>query len=273
MNKQNNRTEKQKRFHQQYGTWAVVTGASDGIGKEIAVRLAESGFNLILVARRKPLLETIATQLEQTSGIKTRVIAAHLDTRQGIQEVIQQSAELDVGLLVAAAGFGTTGEFLKNSLESEASMLEVNCYAAMALTHTLGNRFVQRKRGGIILFSSIVAFQGVPKSANYAATKGYIQTLVEGLRPEFKPYGVDILACAPGPVQTGFATRANMRMGQALSAKDIAQTTLDTLGKSTTVRPGWLSVLLESLLTPLPRWARTLILTQIMAGMTKHQTS
>lgn len=269
----NNLTDKQKRFHQQYGTWAVVTGASDGIGKEIAARLAESGFNLVLVARRKPLLETIATQLRQTSGIETRVIAADLDNRTGIQEVIQQSTDLDVGLLVAAAGFGTTGEFLKNPLETEASMLEVNCHAAMALTHVFGNRFIKRKRGGIILFSSIVAFQGVPKSANYAATKGYIQTLVEGLRPELKPYGVDILASAPGPVQTGFATRANMKMGQALTAKDVAQATLDALGKSTTVRPGGLSILLEGLLTPLPRWARTLILTQIMAGMTKHQTS
>lgn len=214
---------------------------------------------------------SIATELNTLNGIQTRVIAADLSQAPEMQHVIDATKDLDVGLLIAAAGYGTSGEFVRADLENEVNMLEVNCRAALVLTHHFAQKFVQRKRGGIVLFSSIVAFQGVPRTANYAATKAYIQTLVEGLYAELKPLGVDVLASAPGPVQTGFATRANMQMGQALTAKDVAQATLDALGKRATVRPGWPSMLLEGLLTPLPRWGRTLIMTQIMACMTKHQ--
>ena len=126
-----------------------------------------------------------------------------------------------------------------------------------------------QKRGGIILLSSIVAFQGVPGSANYAATKAYVQSLAEGLALELKPFGVDVLAVAPGPVNTGFAKRAGMHMGKALAAKDIAQVSLNALGKRTTTRPGWLSKLLGYSLAMLPRWGRTRVLKQVMRGMAK----
>ncbi|MEL6179942.1 MAG: SDR family NAD(P)-dependent oxidoreductase, partial [Myxococcota bacterium] len=141
----------------------------------------------------------------------------------------------------------------------------------LALTHHYGRRFAAQKRGGIILMSSLLAFQGVPRAAHYAATKAYVQTLAEGLRLELAPYTVDVLACAPGPVHSGFAERANMRMGVALKPEDIALATLSALGRRTTVRPGWLSKLLEGSLALLPRWGRVRILAQVMGGMTQHQ--
>jgi uncharacterized protein len=263
---------KQQHFLSKYGSWAVVTGASDGIGKEMAVSLAEAGMNLVLVARRKEVLDKLASELTQQHGIKTKVIAADLAQHSEVEKVLAQTQELEVGLLVAAAGFGTTGKLIESSLDNELAMLEVNCRAVLVMTHEFGQRFARQKRGGIILFSSLVAFQGVPKTANYAATKAYIQSLAEGIRVELAPLGVDVLASAPGPTQSGFAARANMQMGMAATAKDVARATLEALGKRTTVRPGFLAKFLEGALSTLPRPARVKIMTNIMGNMTKHQT-
>jgi short-subunit dehydrogenase len=135
----------------------------------------------------------------------------------------------------------------------------------------LGRRFAQRGRGGVVLLSSLVAFQGVPRAASYAATKAFVQSLAEALRIEWKPLGIDVIACAPGPVASGFAQRANMRMNMAATPEQVAQATLKALGRQTTVRPGWLSKLLEWSLAPLPRWGRVRIMSLVMGGMTAHQ--
>jgi hypothetical protein len=111
----------------------------------------------------------------------------------------------------------------------------------------------------------------VPLSANYAATKAYIQSLAEGLHAELSPYGVDIIASAPGPIHSGFATHANMQMGLALKPETVAQGTLNALGRRTTVRPGWLSKFLEITLAALPRSGRVWAMGQVMKGMTRHQ--
>jgi uncharacterized protein len=264
-------TKKQTQLRERYGSWAVVTGASDGIGLELANYLAEAGFNLVLVARRKEVLEKLASELAKQNNTETRVIAADLSQHSEVEKVLLQTRELQVGLFVAAAGFGTTGNLVESSLDSEVTMLEVNCRAVLVMTHEFGKRFADQKRGGIILFSSLVAFQGVPKIANYAATKAYIQSLAEGIRVELAPLGVDVLASAPGPTQSGFAARANMQMGAAATAKEVARGTLEALGKRTTVRPGFLSKVLEAALSLLPRPARVAIMARIMGGMTKHQ--
>jgi short-subunit dehydrogenase len=179
--------------------------------------------------------------------------------------------ELDVGLLVAAAGFGPSGSFLTAQLDQELEMLAVNCRALLALTWHFGRRFAQRGRGGIVLMSSIVGFQGMPFAAHYAATKAYVQTLAEALSVELAPLGVDVIASAPGPTNSGFAARAGMQMGMALRPEDVAQATLNALGRQPTVLPGLLSKLLVYALVPLPRWVRVRIMGEVMAGMTKHQ--
>jgi uncharacterized protein len=261
-----------KQFLKKYGAWAVVTGASDGIGLEIAKCLAEKGMNLVLVARRKDVLEHTASELAKKHNIQTKVISADFSKAHAIGEVITATQELDVGLFVASAGFGSSGEFVSTDLETELSMIDVNCRAVTEACHHFAKRFVKQKRGGIILLSSILAFQGVPKSANYAATKAYIQVLAEGLHAELLPHHVDVLASAPATVQTGFAKRANMQMGAALTAEIVARATVNALGKRVTARPGFLSFFLESALSLLPRWARVKVMAQVMGGMTKHQT-
>jgi hypothetical protein len=263
-------TRRQQSFRARFGPWAVVTGASDGIGREFSLRLAEAGLNLVLVARRGDVLARLADELRERHGITTLGAAADLAKPSGIDAVVERISELNVGLLVAAAGFGTSGPFIDSKLGDELDMIDVNCRAVAALSHHFGRRFAQQRRGGIVLMSSLVAFQGVPRAANYAATKAYVQSLAEGLRIELAPFGVDVVASAPGPVLSGFAKRADMHMSMGLTPKSVAQATLDALGRRGTVRPGWLSKLLEASLAFLPRWGRVRMMGVVMGGMTKH---
>jgi short-subunit dehydrogenase len=176
---------------------------------------------------------------------------------------------MDVGLVIAGAGYGLAGRFLDNSLADELDMIDVNCRAVAELVHRFAAPMVARRAGGIILFSSIVAFQGVPGQANYAATKAWVQVFAEGLGRELQPAGVDVLAVAPGPVATGFAARAGLSMGAAEKPEVVARASLNALGHTGTVRPGTLATLLEASLSLLPRRGRTRILGQVMAGMMK----
>ncbi len=260
----------QKRLYRQYGPWAMITGASSGIGRELAVRLAEAGLNLVLVARRRAVLEQLADDLGRKYGVETRVVELDLAQQQSTEILEQATRDLDIGLLVAAAGFGTSGAFLNAQLEAETEMLEVNCRSLMELSWLFGRQFARRRRGGMVLMSSIVGFQGTPFAAHYAATKAYVQALAEALSVELAPLGVDVLAAAPGPTHSGFAARAGMNLGVALNPEDIAQPILTALGRQATVLPGLLSKLLTYSLMLLPRWARIRIMGTVMAGMTKH---
>jgi len=262
---------RRERFRERYGPWAVVTGASSGIGREVAIELAEAGLNLVLVARSHGVLEEMAEDLVTRRGIETRAVAADLALGAGTDAVETATRDLDVGLLVAAAGFGTSGPFLDASLEKELEMLDVNCRAPLEMSLRFGRRFAARGRGGIVLMGSLVGFQGTPNAANYAATKAYVQTLGEALHAELAPLGVDVMVSAPGPTHSSFASRAGMRMGAALEPADVARATLGALGRRTTALPGALTKLLTYSLVPLPRGARVRIMGRVMGGMTKHR--
>lgn len=258
-------------FIDRYGPWAVVTGASEGIGRAIAIELAGRGLNLLLVARRGELLRELCVDLVRQHGIECMSAAVDLSTVDGCAAVRARAGSLDVGLLVAAAGFGSSGAFVAGSLDVERDMLAVNCASVLELVGHFGPQLVERGRGGVVLVSSVLAFQGVPGSAHYAATKAWVQTLAEGLQAEWRPLGVDVVSSAPGPVDTGFAARADLKMGAMLAPDVVARQTLDALGRRGTVRPGWLSKLLGYSLATLPRGARTAVLAQVMRGMTAHQ--
>jgi short-subunit dehydrogenase len=263
----------QRHFLDKYGPWAVVTGASDGIGLAFSQELASIGLNLVLVARRADRLFALSSDLRSKYGTETVVVPEDLSTPAGLATVERATAHLDVGLLVAAAGYGTSGPLLGADLSREHNMLELNCFAVLQQVVVFGNRLTRRQRGGIILMSSLVGWQGVPQSAHYAATKAYVQSLAEALRFELKPRGVDVLASAPGPVHSGFAARAGMRMGAAATPASVAKASIRALGRKGTVLPGRLTKLLTYSLLPLPRTIRTIILAKVMGGMTKHQTT
>jgi hypothetical protein len=248
----------------------LVTGASSGIGKEIAVQLASAGFNLILTARRKPLLDELSKYLSSDYSIKVQTVSADMAEEGDVQLLIEYSKAFEIGLAVLNAGFGTSGKFIQASLETELTMLDVNCASLLSLTHHFARRFSEQKRGGIILMGSLVGFQGVPNAAHYAATKGYVQSLGEALAVELKPNGVDVLVAAPGPVETGFAARANMRLS-GLKPEDIGVPILNALGRTSSVLPGTLTKVLVYSLRTVPRWAKVRIMNLVMGGMTKHQ--
>lgn len=266
-------TNEKQRLRSQYGPWAVITGASSGIGLELAERLAESGLNLVINSRRAADLAPIETRLIADYGIAVRTVAADMSEPAGVQTVLDATQSLPVGLLVASAGFGTSGPFIKSDLAEEQRMLRVNCDALLTITHAFSQRFAGQKRGGIILLSSLVGFQGVPFAANYAATKAYVQSLAEGIGVELKPYSVDVLAAAPGPVASGFGKRAGMNMDQALTPAQVGIPILKALGRQSTVLPGLLTKILSYSLATVPRWGKVRIMKLVMEGFTKHQAS
>ncbi len=262
----------EKRIRERYGPWAVVTGASSGIGRELARTLADCGVNLMLAARRENPLSEVSREA-RAAGVEARTLPVDLGAPAGVAALLDAARDMDVGLLVAAAGFGSGGPFLQSNLRDELDMIQVNCSALLALTHHFAPRFRARGRGGILLLSSMVAFQGAPYAANYAATKAYVQSLAEALHVELKPQGVDVLAAAPGPTRSGFAERANMQMGLALEARDMAAPILRALGRKSTVLPGGLTKLLVASLATLPRSGKVRVLGKVMQGMTAHQVS
>lgn len=261
--------KEKQRLKTKYGDWAIITGASSGIGLELAIQLAEAGFNLIINGRNEGRLQD-AEQLLARRNIQIKAIVADVSESDGIEKIILAAKGLKVGLLINNAGYGTSGLFVNSSLHSEINMLRVNCEAVLFLTHYFTHRFMQEKRGGIIFLSSLVAFQGVPYAANYAATKAYVQSFAEALAVELKPFGVDILAAAPGPVESGFGQRANMRMNNSISPDKIGVPILSALGKRTNVIPGLLSKILVYGLRTVPRFLKIRIMKQVMGQFTKH---
>lgn len=258
------------RFFTRYGPWAIVTGASSGIGKCIADVLAAAGFNLVICARNQQALDSLADHYRETYRNDTLVHAADLSLMEGVLSLTAFVRDLDIGLFVHAAGYGTSGLFRNADINLEQNMLQLNCMSTLQLTHHFSRTFADRKRGGIVLLSSIVAFQGVPNAAHYAATKAYVQSLAEGLFRELKPLGVDVLSAAPGPVESGFGQRARVHMRSAMKPEDIAAPVLRALGRGSTVFPGRLTKTLVFGLWTVPRWAKVRIMEKVMGDMTRQ---
>lgn len=250
-----------------YGPWALITGASDGIGRATARHVASAGMNVVLVARREPALRILAEELERAHHVRTLVVPVDLSRPTAPAEVADACTGLDVGLVVLAAGFGGAGPFLESPAATAVEMIGVNVGAVTVLTHVMGSRLAARGRGGLVLFGSLLGWQGVPGQAVYAATKAYVQALAEGLHRELAHHGVDVVSAAPGPVHSGFAARAGMTMGSATAPDVVAAGALRKLGRGVTAVPGAQSRLLTLALAPLPRRARTAILGRVVAGM------
>lgn len=255
------------RLYNQYGPCALITGASSGIGKELAEKLASAGFDLILNSRNEKALIAVKQAIQIKYNVTVEVVPQDLSEEGGCDQLINRIQHKPIGLIVLAAGYGTSGLYRDASLYTEINMLRLNCEAVLILSHYYAQRFSAQKRGGIILLSSIVAFQGVPYAAHYAATKAYIQSLAEGMAEELRPFNVAVLAAAPGPVSSGFADRAHMTMGKTLQPEAIGVPILQALGKKVTVLPGWLTKLLVYSLRTVPRWGKIKIMKQVMSGM------
>ena len=256
-------------FVKKYGPWAVVTGASDGIGRAIAEELARRGLNVFLVSRNQSRLAELCTHLSSSYGVDAKHLSVDLSLPGSGQTLFLETSGYDVGLFCAVAGFGTSGPFKESNIDEELNMVDLNCRAVVEQTHFYVNKMSLRKSGGIVLISSLVAFQGVPRASTYSASKSFVLNFGEALYFELRPLGIDVLVTAPGPVASGFAARARMQMGQAANPRAVALATLNQLGHSSIVRPGWLAKLLELSLWPLSRHFRSMVMAKVMLGMIK----
>ncbi len=232
---------KGRQLEERYGPWALVVGASDGIGAAFATALAKRGLNLVLVARRRPQLEELATRLRTTRGVETRVMVTDVGTPDGVDAVARTKE--DIGMLVCNAALGPVSPYLELTLDQLDAMLDLNCRAAAHIAHAIGARLVTRGRGGVILLSSMAGNQGAAQIAHYAATKAYLRVLAEGLWAEWRPSGVDVLACCPGLVMTPTFARTNPApLGRLvpppMNADDVVRETLAALGRQPVVIPG-----------------------------------
>lgn len=233
-----------KKFKQAYGQWALVTGASSGIGKAISQQLAKQGVNLVVVARNKNNLQSLQTELE-TTGISVLSISADLSLPGSSVELDKKTAHLDIGLLVANAGIENTGEFMNNSFKDEQKLLALNINSPMELSHIFAKRFTQKGKGGILLLSSLFGYQGVPQVANYSASKAYILSLGEALNVELKPFGVDVTVLSPGLTQTTMTQNMVVDFNKMPITQHqpevVARVGLNALGKKATVIPGFIN--------------------------------
>lgn len=234
-------------FATRYGPWALVTGASSGIGAEFARTLAERGLNVVLVARRAEVIRAAAEDLATRHAVQTRAVACDLGTPDFMTTLGPALADLEIGLLVNNAGFSNTGDLLNNALEHELQLLHVNCRAPLILAHELGAPMKTRGRGGIIFLSSTVGLAPTPTWANYSASKAYDLFLAEALHEELRPFGVDVLAVCPGGTRTAFQEQARLDLDRVpalarsvvLEPSDVVATALASLGGKASVVVGW----------------------------------
>jgi len=223
------------------GKWALVTGASAGIGTALAEELARGGTNLVLTARRRERLEELAQKLVAAHKIQTKIFVADLAEADAPQKIFQFTKEqgIEVELLINNAGFGAYGEFHTVEARRLLEMVQVNCSAVLHLTRLYLPEMVARRHGDVLILASTASFQSVPYISTYAATKAFDLLFAEGLAEEMKPYGIRVCALCPGSTESEFAdvagqthiaaTRANRE-----TAEKVARTGLRALaaGKS-----------------------------------------
>ena len=221
------------------GKWALVTGASAGIGWAFAEQLAAGGTHLVLTARRKARLDELATRLSSRHQVKVETFVANL-AQPGAPDAIYaytQGKGIAVELLVINAGFGAHGEFRKIALARQLEMVQVNVSAVLHLTHLFLPPMMERRSGDILIVASTAGFQGVPYISAYAATKAFDLLFAEGLAEEVRQYGVRVCALCPGSTATEFHEVANQTVkGSRIkeSAEKVARVGLEALasGKS-----------------------------------------
>jgi short-subunit dehydrogenase len=188
------------------GSTVVVTGASSGIGAELARELSRRGYGVTLVARRADRLEALAAEIDTP----TAVVACDLGRRAARDALVEQLAEADVIGLCNNAGYGSHGRFHEADLEREMAMVTLNVEALHHLTGALLPQLLRRRSGAILNVASLAAYQPIPKMATYAATKAFVASFSEALHEELRDTGVSVISLSPGPVHTEFGENAGV---------------------------------------------------------------
>ena len=224
---------------------ALVTGASSGIGREIARVLASQGCNLVITARRRVELEALANELTEAFGIDVKVVVADLTDQVGVENVIKESGEIDI--LVNNAGFGFVGKHVSLDQAGQLNMIDLNVRALTHLARHYSAVMKARDSGRILNVASIAGYQPGPNMAVYCATKAYVLSYTRALHSELKRTGVTVTALCPGFVVTGFQKVAGMELGSmeltgAVPADKVAKAAVKAMRKGRReVIPGWMN--------------------------------
>jgi short-subunit dehydrogenase len=187
---------------ERFGPWALVTGASSGIGTEFARQIAAAGINVVLVARRETTLIEVGRSIANDFKVQHRVIVMDLSQESFIPKLAEHTKDLDIGLVVSNAGTPSPGEFLTLDRQLLDETLRLNTMSHLDIAHYFGRKLAERKRGGLILVGAMGAENGVPCMANDGAAKAYVHSLGEALHYEFKPLGVYVTVLAAGFTNT-----------------------------------------------------------------------
>ncbi len=243
-------------FARRYGPWALIVGASAGLGAAFADAIARRGLNLIMVARRADVLDSSADVLRARYGVDVVVGAIDVGANDAADRIIDAIAERDVGLVVMNAAAAPVGDFVDADAADVARAVDVNCRTPLVLVNRLVKPLVAQKRGGVILMSSMAGLQGSPRLATYSATKAFLIAFGEALWAELKPHGVDVVACIAGAIRT-----PNYLASQTASAEPpgtldpdvVANQALGALGAGPRVIPGGANRLAAMVMGLLPR--------------------
>lgn len=232
-------------FAEKYGPWAVVAGASDGVGAAFAEEIARRGVNVVLLARRQAMLDEVAAGISARTGVLTRTLAVDLAVAGAAESVADATADLDVGFLVYCPGADPDFEpFLANPVSTAEAMIQRNCTVPVQLCHHFAQPMVQRGTGGIVVFGSGAGFAGAPNMVAYAATKAFDMVFAEALWSELHDKGVDVLGLILGKTDTpalrrlererGSTTPDDQPLPDAATVDEVVAEAFDNLGNGPT---------------------------------------
>lgn len=256
------------RTHPPRGPWAVVAGASEGLGAAWADALAQRGLHILAVGRRPAPLEQTARRLAAEHKVEVRTLAADLGAPDFADRLIAAGSGLEIGTAVYNAAFSFTGPLLDNSAHDAQRLVDVNVRGPVTLIHQLVPAMVERGRGTVVLMSSLAGNQGGPSLAAYAASKAFTTSLAESLHAELRPAGVDVLACVAGAIRTpGYAATVGRDAPGTLDPDQVVEAALAGLGRTALVTPGYANKLAAfTMRRVLPRSAATAIMGRAVKG-------
>jgi hypothetical protein len=194
-----------------FGPWAVITGASSGIGREFARQIAASGINVILVARRERLLLDLGVSLSREFGVEQRVVALDLSEDGFINRLAEKTNDLDIGLVVSNAGTGSPGKFITNDIQEMENLLRLNTWSHLRIAYHFAPKLCSRKRGGLLFLGAMGAEIGIPYMVNDAGAKAYVRSFAQGLHAELAASGVHVTVLPPGPTETPVLEKFGLR--------------------------------------------------------------
>lgn len=240
-------------LRERYGDWALITGASAGIGAAFARALAQEGLSCALVARREDRLRSLAAELERDHGVATRVVAADLAAPDGPDHLVDAVLDLPIAVLVNNAGAGYAGRFEKQDPQRLRNMIQLNCVAPVVITGRLLPHMRARGRGAVVITGSVSGHQPVPLNGVYSATKAFDLFFGEALWCEMRGTGIDVVVLEPGPTETEFQKVAGETAHPGEPAERVVAVAFRALGKRSSVISGWQNWMLANVSRVFPR--------------------